>query len=149
MKFIRVLKAMDVMDVSDIGDDMQHRHYTIEIPYLWQDEKAEKQKIKEEKQTCKDVITSDLLQLYNSNKKEYDLKYSIFVRLYHHQNERSLGDIYFTKHNESVYLYGTQYTRKQYRYLKKIEINSESDLASYISKYLDLIVDNAQNLATW
>lgn len=148
MRFIRILKAMDVRDVSDIKGK-QHLYYTIEIPFLWQDEEAEKQKIEEEKQTCKDVITSNFLQLYNSNKKEYDLEYSIFIRLYHHQNERSLGDIYITKYNGSVYLYGVQDTRKQRRYLKKIEINSESDLASYISKYLDLIVDNAQNLARW
>lgn len=146
MKFIRVIKAMDVRDVSDTKD-RQHLYYTIEIPSFWQDEEAEKQKIEEEKQTCKDVITSNFLQLYNSNKKEYHLEYSIFVRLYHYQNEQRLGDIYITKYNGSVYLYGTQNTRKQHRYLKKIEINSESDLASYISKYLDLIVDNAQNLA--
>ena len=146
MKFIRVLKSYveDRSQKNDYNYEIS-RKYIIKFPHYSFDYKEGEleQKIMQEKQTCKDIITSEFLEIYDSSKKTYELKYVITTQ-WGKEDDSYLGEIILNKYKDGdVVISGNYSTSRQTRYFNSHQIDSENDLALYIDKFLTLIIKHA------
>lgn len=146
MKFIRVLKSYveDRSQKNDYNYEIS-RKYIIKFPdYSFDSEEGEwEQKIMQEKQTCKDIITSEFLEIYDSSKKTYELEYVITTQ-WDKKDDSYLGLITLNKYKDGdVVISGNYSTSRQTRYFNAHQIDSENELALYIDKFLTLIIKHA------